>query len=237
MRFILNLLFVITLCPLVQAQSLKLAVVEFPPLGIHKDGKNSGVGVEVSREMAKRAKVSLVEFFTATSKFASLSDSKDIIFPVISRNSDREAKFKWIGKVFEDRYCFARKVGDEPITDIEKAKKLSKIAVNEGGATETFLKKLDFKNLDQSVNNQGSVRKLLAGRVDAWFSSELSVTQSLKENQTDPKQVVCSGEFAKPTFWIATFLNVPEENVKALKAAFEALEAEGFIKKELAKYQ
>lgn len=217
---------------------VKVATIDFPPLAIHtKTGQAAGMGVDLARELAKRTGLVLKDSLVQVNQLPKISDEEEAIFPMLARNAEREKHYRWVGKILDDKYCFATLKKQTPVVSLDVAKNLRSIGVNQGGATETFLVKNGFKNLDRALGNSGSIRKLNAGVLDAWFTSERVAFYSYKNEGKNPGDIVCSGDFARPAYWIAASVKMPAGVFKKLQAAYEALEKEGFVQQTISKYE
>src|SRR4051812_25504527 len=88
-------------------EPVKMVVVDYPPLTIQVSGSSSsGVGVDIVRELAKRASVSLVEAQVPIPSMMEVAEKEISILANITRNESRESKLRWIGRIVTDRYCF-----------------------------------------------------------------------------------------------------------------------------------
>jgi len=219
-----------------QAKEIKMAIIDAPPMTITRNRVSEGINVEIAREVTKRAKISTKEIQIPVKRFGELAPADDVIFPLVSRNSDREAQFRWVGKILDDHNCFITLKTNPKVETLEEGKKLKAVAVNGGGANETFLKKNGFMNLHLGTGNTANARKLLNGVVQAWYTSRIAVRHAIAEAGGDKNSVECSGKFSQFQAWLATSIKFPDEQFDQLKRAFAEVEKDGFVKKTIDKF-
>lgn len=224
--------------PAAFAGEISVPTIDFPPLAIHgKDGKAAGIGIDLVREISKRSGLKLREALVPVGKLPQISEHDIALIPIVARNVEREKQYRWVGKIMEDKYCFVTLKGRRPIATLEEAKSVKAIGVNQGGATETFLKKNGLSNIDSALGNAGSIRKLKAGKIDAWFTSERVAFYSYRNEGNDPDSIVCTGDLARPTYWVGASTKMSEDQFNKAKSAFSDLEKEGFLKNAIQKYE
>ncbi len=56
------------------------------------------------------------------------------------------------------------------INNLDDAKKY-KVGAQLGGASESFLKTNNFKNIDLVTNQEFNIQKLNSGRIDLWYTN------------------------------------------------------------------
>ena len=217
--------------------TVKIAAINFPPVAMQATGGLSGIGVDVVKELLKRGDHKIENMMVELGRILQISSADIAIFPAVTRSAERETAFRWVGKLFEDRYCFVTMRTSIDVNSIEMAKGLRAIGVNSGGATETFAVKNGLTNLDRASENPANARKLLARRIDAWLTSEIVATYTMRSIGTDPSKVNCSGDLARPEYWIAASKKMPDAQFAKLKSIYEELVKEGFVTKAIEKYK
>ncbi len=215
-----------------QAEAVRVAAIDYGPYAFYKGEGIDGVGVALVREMTKRTGIETRDMQITVGRAGEIAKSQVTIFPMLARNSDREKQYQWIGLLKEDKYCFVTLKSKPAVQNMDEAKKLKSIGVNQGGANETILTKAGFKNLEPSLGNSGTVRKLFAGKMDAWFSTYVTYAYSIKSGKENPDQVVCTGEYSPTEYWIAASSQMPKDQFETLKAAYQAVKTEGMIEKQ-----
>lgn len=221
-----------------RAEDYLLAVQDYPPFGIHqKNGKPTGLGVDVANELSKRTGIQFKHIQPYTHQIDQLSQHQQAIFTMVTRGPDREKSLQWLGKWPRDRYCFMMKKENSHIKDLEEAKALKAIGVVQGGSSERFLQKQGFKNIESATGLSPNVRKLMAGRLDAVFATEISAPYVLKAEGIDKDKVVCVAHVDKPEIWMAASLKFNSAALAKLQEGFKAMDSEGLIEKLMKQYQ
>lgn len=218
------------------AADLHIAAFEFSPFAI-VDGSNlSGVGVDLAAKLiADTGNTRGGNSTGATKRMIELASEANYVYAMVTRGPLWEDKVHWIGKFAEDTNCFFT-LKEAPVSTLEEAKKLSKVGVNAGGATEKLLVDSGFQNIDAVPNNALNFRKLEGGRIAAWYTSEYVGKYTAVKEKGDPSKYVCSGSIKKPSYWIAVSMKTDKAVVDKLKAKFVELEKSGEIAKISAKY-
>jgi polar amino acid transport system substrate-binding protein len=165
-----------------------------------------------------------------------MAGTPDILIPLLTRTPDREAKFHWIGKLADDRNCFVTRAGKPTVSTLEEAKKLKVVGVNAGGAAEKTLKEAGLTNVETVPQNSLNIKKLTLGRIDAWYTSAIIASYSIKKEGLNPQDFVCSGDVKKSSYYVAATLSTPAPAVEALKKAYADLERKGTIQQIVSKY-
>ena len=215
---------------------LQIAGFEFAPLTIVDGNHLSGIGYDVVSKMIKASGDVEKGMITGSVKrMIELAPDANIIFPMITRTPDREDKFTWIGKIAEDTNCFYAPK-EKPVNNIEDAKKLDHVGVNAGGATEKFLTENGFKNIDPVANNSLNFKKLEAGRIAAWYTSEMVSKYTTLKEKGDLAKYICGGSIKKSAYWVAASLKTDAGTVTMLKGKFADLEKAGEISKIIGTY-
>ncbi len=225
-------------CLPVFAETIRVGATDYAPYSIHSKGSGiDGLSVKVVHEALKRAKLESVDMAIPVARVPEIAEKYPAIFPHVGRSKEREAKFQWIGKIASDEFCFAMLKGKPAINSLDEAKKLKKIVANTGGLNETLLVKAGFTNLEPALGNAGCARKLFADSVDAWFSTPLVASYSVRQEGKDPKAIECHGKYFPLEYWVAVSLSFPKDQVEKLQKIFETLQKEGFIQAQIDSYK
>ena len=165
----------------------------FPPIVI-RDGNNlTGIMGDVLVESTKGIAKYDANFFPwPLAQEKALSSKNSLIIP-LARTKEREKKFKWISKVYDDPVCVFTLKPNSPINNEEDAKKLNKIGIINGVATFEIAKKLGIENkLVPEQDGNKNAKKLKSGEIDAWITAVAVAKYLWKENNFDPNLLQCS---------------------------------------------
>ncbi len=118
------------------------------------------------------------------------------------------------------------------INSMEDAKKVRGIGVLRNGNREEYLKIRGFTNLDVVEDEWQNLKKLVAGRLDLVFMSELEAAALTKItgislDKIEPKYTVYSNE----SYAVMSKPGTPPETVKRWKRAGQQMKDDGSFKK------
>lgn len=214
---------------------LRVATPDQPPFAIHDNGKPAGLAYEVLADMLRKTGTKAEDILIPWSRLEELGEKDWAIFPSIGRTPAREDKFRWIGKIYKDRFCFFTLKGTPPVASMDAAKKLRAVAASPGGISENHLKKEGLTNLEFASGNTPNAKKLVAKKVDAWFIGETSGRFTLKSLGQASGTYECTGEFVHTEYWMATSKKMSDANFNKLQKAFHEAEKGGLLQSQLAK--
>ena len=109
-------------------------------------------------------------------------------------------KFHWICQVTtRHSVLFAKRGSPLTILNMEQAKLLGGIGVIHGGNRQTYLENHGFINLEAVKDESLNIRKLMAGRIDLVFMSELEAAANVEKagyalEDLEPKLTVYSND-------------------------------------------
>ncbi|HNX30933.1 MAG TPA: transporter substrate-binding domain-containing protein [Holophaga sp.] len=212
------------------AQDLTLYCEEEPPnqyLGA--DGELTGMTVEVVREIMRRvgtrAPIQMVPWARA---YDAALGQPDIVLFTVSRNAERNQMFNWVGPVHELDFTFyARADSRLQVKSLEDAKKLTRVGVYIDDVREEMLKRDGFTNLDRAANNIQNFRKLIAGRIDVYATSQESVEAEAASAGFSAAAVKPVYTFARVQDYIVLSKGTPAPVVKAWTKAFAGMKKDG----------
>ena len=179
----------------VLAQELHLITEEDAPFNFTKaDGSLSGFTVEVVQEIQRRllvaptTKASPIQVFPWQRAYQAILDKPNtVVFPM-TRMIEREELFQWVGPMIEfDWVLIGKKSSKIHLKSVDEAKKLRTIGMVRGHASARFFLERGFHNLDFSQATALNVRKLNAGRFDAYCSTELSYLTEITQEGSNPE--------------------------------------------------
>lgn len=220
------------------ATPLTVVTEEFPPYSYAAGGKLAGYSVEVVQRALAGAGIdhSMTLYPWARAYHMGLSKPNVLIFSIV-RTPEREQQFQWIAQIAKRSvylYKLARRrdIRVATVADMRRYR----IAANRGDIVEETLHQLGMES-DLSDQDQTSLRKLVAGRVDLMVASEASI------------KGVCAGAGISCTllertmpmpgltdYYVAASLGTPAETVRLLRAAFAKIKDTPLIDRLAEKY-
>jgi polar amino acid transport system substrate-binding protein len=146
----------------------------------------------------------------------------------VSRRSDREALFQWIGPIASNKWAlFARKDFADKLTTLADARRYRIGGLRADAKTEFLVARgIEVETIG---TDRGNAVKLAAHRIDLWVTGLYTGERSAAaEGVTDIKPVLV---FHETPSYLACSHGTSAETVRRLEQALEALRKEGFIKR------
>jgi len=226
------------------AQQLNIVSEEVPPLQM-LDTNRQPIGAMVEIVNAMLHKVQIVTDINiypwARSYQLALNEKNTIIFSLF-RDTKREDKFQWIGKLYTLNSYLAtlKSRPDIQIDSLTKAKTYS-IGTIRGDLAENYLLENNFilnENLFISSKYNVLWELLYSGRIDAAFTNSILWRYELEDVGLNPEQIKLN--YQVPNFaselYIAASLNTDKKIVDALAKALIAIKADGSYQRILTKW-
>lgn len=211
-------------------QSLKIYTEISPPSQfLAPDGTLTGFTVDQVREIQRRiGNHDPIVVVPWARGYQELQTRPDVVLFAMARNKERNPLFQWVGPIRQASYQFYVR-SDAPVTirSLEDARKLKLIGVYRDDVREQYLTRVGFTNLDRSVDTTIIVKKLMAGRVDAFVSAPDAIDGLMLAAGFQPKDVRPAFTFLKLHGYIAFSKDVPRKTVDAWSHALEAMKQDG----------
>jgi polar amino acid transport system substrate-binding protein len=196
-------------------------------------GAPSGGAIEIAKRLEKAIGVSGPASLVSTLRTAETAKTAPILIPLIGRTAEREDQYQWVGKIYDEDNCFLTLKGGPTISSLDDARKLPSIGVNNGGMTFSFLVANHFTNMDALASVESialNMKKLAAGRVAAVFIPKTMGFEAAREAGLDVSTLTCAYTASSTPFWVAASKAVDPATFAKLKAAFDAMAADGTVK-------
>ena len=149
----------------------KVVAANYPPLMIKDNPARPGYAVEVLQTAAARAGRSLdLSFLPFTRAMAEVRQGTDLLMPALFFGKEPTEEFLWLAEIQVARLSFATL--ERPINDLESARALPSIVVEQGTTADTYLTAKGFTNLVRVSTPEASARMLHGDRVAAWLLDE-----------------------------------------------------------------
>jgi polar amino acid transport system substrate-binding protein len=211
------------------ARPLEIVSPERPPYVFGAGGTASGPAVDLLQRIVRASDVPvdpgirLLPFQRAVRDL----EAGGCLYPALLRTPQREARFQWIGEVFEDRAVLFTHADRPAVADAADARRLERISVMRGSELQALLKSFDLHNVESNIAETDNARLLRAGRIDGWFTLR-TVGRATWKLLDYPAHDLRAGEsFALMSFWIAASRDVPAAAVARLRGAYDRLRKTG----------
>lgn len=206
---------------------LIIVTEDYPPLNYLEGDILVGPSVEIIKAIQDDLKNTIdIKVMPWSRGYTLTEQGENYVLFSTTQTPERKNKFKWVGPLAIKSHAFYTRAGSNiTINSLEEAKALS-IGVQLKGSSQDYLEGNGFENLDPAPTWNLTAKKLLLGRVDAWFSSMITAEEAIRRSdlQADIKLSYIAAEF--PTF-IAFSLNVPDSTVAKWQAARDKIYNDG----------
>ncbi|MBK6999720.1 MAG: transporter substrate-binding domain-containing protein [Rhodoferax sp.] len=213
-----------------------LTTEDAPPTNmLAADGKTIiGSATEQIHELFKRAGIPYtITLYPWVRAITMATNDRNTCVYSTTRTEPREDQFRWVGPVApNDWVLYAKEDSKITLTALNDAKKF-RVGGYRGDAVALYLEEHGFK-LDNATNDEQSLKKLLAGRIDLMATGSSSGPWVAKKAGVKIKPVL---NFQKTSLYLACSLSVSEATVNKLNAVLKEMEKDGTTEKINRKYQ
>ncbi|MCW8950037.1 MAG: transporter substrate-binding domain-containing protein [Sedimenticola sp.] len=217
-----------------QSSSIKLVTSHLVPYSI-QEGREQGFMVDIVREIERRLGSNRALQFLPWPRAIRNTrlSANHVIFP-LTRTPEREAHFDWAIEVAPIELVFVTLSGQK--LDLQQARTISSIAVQQNTPFEQYLRQQHFTNLVVTTNPAAiPIRMLRAGRVDAWFTARDLAGYSMKELFVS-EPITYSAPITSGNVYIALSKEFPISLKTAYQETFAAMQADGTYQKIMDRY-
>lgn len=227
-NILLPLLLIATGTSAFAAEKISVYAFELPPFALQNNGKAEGDGIRLVEEMLKKADMEGdFKIYPLPRITQQLSETSGIAV-LLTRTPARENNYQWIAPLFMDKFVFITAPDKKAVGSLEAARPLGKIASLAEGAPTAYLTSQGLTNLDPTPSETSNYKKLLSGRVDAWYTNVTHAKYVIKAENQKLESVVFGDTITEAPFWIAASPKTPAETIKKLQTAYEELKKSGY---------
>jgi polar amino acid transport system substrate-binding protein len=221
------------------AQPLTIYCEEDPPSQFRNpDDSLDGYVVELVREIQKRIHNDDPILMVSWARgYYAIQHAPNVLLFSMARTAERNPLFQWIGPILESQYGFFVKTDSKiVITSMDDAKRLGAIGVYRDDVRDLFMTKAGFTNLDRISDNDANIKKLMAGRIDAYAGSLSGLADVLKYTGFQMSDIKLAFVFLKLQSFIAASRGTSAGVIKAWNDTLNTMKADGTFKAILSKY-
>ncbi|MCW8944233.1 MAG: transporter substrate-binding domain-containing protein [Sedimenticola sp.] len=214
--------------------SIKLVTSHLVPYSI-QEGRQQGFMVDIVREIERRMGTHRPVLFLPWPRAIRNTrlSANHIIFP-LTRTLEREAHFDWGIKVAPIDLVFVTLNGQQ--LDLEQARSLATIVVQQNTPFEQYLRQQGFKNLVITTSAASiQIRMLQAGRVNAWFTARDLAGYSMKELFV-PGPITYSKPITSGHVYFAFSKQFPQTLKTEYQQIFKAMQSDGTFQQIMDRY-
>ena len=215
------------------AAEVKLITEDSPPANYMKDGKLIGPAVEIVQEIQKKVgHTGKIEVLPWSRGYQMAQTENDVALFSTTRTEEREAIFKWVGPLFEEKWVMLSFKNKTPtIKNLEEAKSVERIGVYLGDVRESILKEKGFTNTDAAQDNSINAIKLSTGRINLWFTSLYEYKILIKNAHLDLNDFKINFEVSSDPSYLAFSKGTSDSTVSKWKKAYQTVIDDGTLEK------
>lgn len=212
---------------------MRIVTNEAPPAAFTVDGKASGMVTDIVQAMQKEVgSTAKIEILPWARAYQIAKSSPDVVIYTAGKTQDRiDLGFTFIGPVFTRQQILYRKKG-APITvnSVEeiKSKKYTLGALHDDWRSKYFI---DLGIAVDEVNDHpANVRKLMAGRIDLWVSSDIEAPANLKKENISLTEVEVAYVYLVSPSYLMLSKGTSTETIAQWSKALTKLQSTDFFK-------
>ncbi|MDP3847168.1 MAG: ABC transporter substrate-binding protein [Pseudomonas sp.] len=218
------------------ADSLILTTEDAPPFNYSTDSGKTIVGsaTEVVRELFKRAEIDYtLKMYPWVRAIEMAHYDKNTCVYSTTRTEEREKSFLWVGPVAPNDWVLFAKADSTITLDSLEAARAFKIGGYRGDAITLYLQGQKFA-IDEAGNDEQSVQKLNAGRIDLWATGISAGPFVSAKMKVKVKPLL---SFKKTELYLACNTSVAAATIDKLNATLQTMVKDGTIDTINKKYQ
>ncbi len=197
------------------------------------NGELGGPLVDVVREIQRRVRnTDPIKVVPWSRGYHLLTLEPNTLLFAIARTAERNALFHWVGPVDDDVYgLYVKTQSPVNLKTLDDAKSLKLISVYRDDVRDQILTKAGFTNLDRTSDNSASVKKLMAGRIDAIASSVVTIDGMMAAAGVPRDSVRLALTFLEAQTWLAFSKGTSEKIIADWTEAFESMKRDKSFEK------
>lgn len=203
---------------------------QVPPSG---DAPATGFAVEIVRALQREVGTNEpIQFVEWARGFYEAQHTPNVMLFTAARTEEREKLFRWLGPFFTVEYLLvAKKHRFRSTLTTEQAKGLKIIGTVKGDARDQILRDAGFSNLEQATTAALNIRKLQAGRIDAYATSNVAWKEQIRKEGFNPEEYEAVYPIRViPVYCVFSPATDPEI-FAAWERAFKTIAANGTLKR------
>lgn len=205
-----------------------------PPYNfLDKDSNPAGLFVEIVQEIQKRTgNKDEIRFYPWARAFQMAQTEENVIIFSMARTKERQGLFHWIGPVLDNSWVLvAKKESTLAPKNLEEAKNIQSIGVYRNDSRDVFLTNHNFKNLHRSNSNNAAFKMLLANRIKAIATVDITLEDLLKDNNSKTEDIKIIQTLKTVQVFIAISKATSMSVVNEWRKAFQEISADGTYEK------
>ncbi|MDR3672324.1 MAG: methyl-accepting chemotaxis protein [Holophaga sp.] len=167
---------------------------------------------------------------------AAVHDNPGTLIIPLTRNAEREPRYKWVARLFDNGAHLASLARPAPIPSMDEAKGLA-VGIMRGSIFEDYLGKAHFTNRVVAPKDELIAHMLVEGKVDAWAGADLVMHYLFSKIGQNPAKLQQGPQLGEAgQIFIAGDVHFPEAEAKAIADGIEKLRHNGKLDAILKRY-
>jgi polar amino acid transport system substrate-binding protein len=220
-------------------EPFELVTSDLAPYAIANQPTSPGALVELVETMMQRmGRAQQVRFVPWARAVAMAQTGERIAILPLSRTPEREAKFRWLVKLYPVRFVFiTRDDAKRPAQTLEQARQLS-VGVLRGAPNLTQLLNhgFDRKLISEETTIESIFKSLDHGLIEAYYGPEAVGLTTLRATGRDPARYRIGLLLEQNEIWLAGSAKFNDNDIKILQKTLDALKKDGTYSRLLKKY-
>lgn len=217
------------------AEPLRLVVGEMPPYAMSEDATGPGALVELTQELGRRVGEPVeVTFYPWTRALLASQQPRTLVLP-LTRTAEREASYRWMVKIYKQKYLFIGRHGDHRLSDPALLRNARLVVVRGTPHMRTLLD-AHYAHVAECTTVKECMRMVKKGIADATYGAEDVHRYSAKLDGNKEAEFEFSPVFQTGEVWLAGSTDISEDEARKWRSALESARADGAIARILRKY-
>lgn len=227
---LLIILMVILTKVVAATEELTILTHDYPPYQYQQGNQLKGISTAIVKEVLK--KLNYPDNIQVRSwnvgYYLTQTRTKHILFSM-TRISERENLFKWVGPITSFTYYFFKKKGSPiHLTRLEDAKHVASIGTTKNYDTHLFLAGKGFNNLKLISNDVNNYKAFSVNRLDLIPLGQLAIPFVAKQAQVKPTIFENTGvKLFEAHYYIAFSKDTADETIAQWQQALDEIKAAG----------
>ena len=229
-----NLLLIILMIILTKAvaatEEFTILTHDYPPYQYQQGNQLKGISTAIVKEILKKLNYpdNIQVRSWNTGYYLTQTRTKHILFSM-TRISERENLFKWVGPITSFTYYFFKKKGSPiHLTRLEEAKQVASIGTIKNYDTHLFLASKGFNNLKLISNDVNNYKAFSVNRLDLIPLGQLAIPFVAKQAQVKPTIFENTGvKLFEAHYYIAFSKDTADETITQWQQALDEIKATG----------
>jgi len=173
-------------CAVAQQRGITVVAPVQPPYTTDEGGKPSGMFIEVLAEVSKLSGLSFNYSFLPWSRAQEAGKHGEVVIIPLARSPEREPFYQWIVPVVSfDTVLFTVR---NPPASLEEARDLT-IGIMFKTTFEKEVEQARLANIERVPDEITNARKLHAGRIDGWITTDLMAPGAYRQAGFNPEDL------------------------------------------------